>query len=105
MTTVSPAHVPDAALGRAIKRATDWLIEEQDPAGYWWGELESNASITAEYLLLTHHLGVADRQQWDGIARYIRAQQRPEGFWAQYLNGPGDVSTSVEAYFRAQTRR
>ena len=99
MTTVRPQPVADSALSRSIKRATDWLIEQQDPAGFWWGELESNPSISSEYLLLTHHLGIGDRQQWDGIARYIRAQQRPEGFWAQYLNGPGDVSTSVESYF------
>ena len=99
MTTARPAPVTDNALSRTIARARDWLIEQQDPAGFWWGELESNASITSEYLLLTHHLGIGDRQQWDGIARYIRAQQRPEGFWAQYLDGPGDVSTSVEAYF------
>ncbi|MXY86373.1 MAG: squalene--hopene cyclase, partial [Chloroflexi bacterium] len=99
MTTAAGSPITDDALSRTIEGATNWLLEQQDPAGFWWGELESNPSITAEYLLLTHHLGIGDRQQWDGIARYIRAQQRPEGFWAQYLNGPGDVSTSVEAYF------
>ena len=99
MTTASPTPVADRALSRTVERAVDWLIDQQDPAGFWWGQLESNPSITSEYLLLTHHLGIADRQQWDGIARYIRAQQRPEGFWSQYLNGQGDVSTSVECYF------
>ena len=89
----------DQQLSRTIQRATGWLLEAQDPAGFWWGELESNPSITSEYLLLTHHLGIGDRQQWAGIARYLRAQQRPEGFWAQYLDGPGDISTSVECYF------
>ena len=94
-----PTPVADTTLARALQRATNWLVEQQDEAGFWWGELESNPSITAEYLLLTHHLGVGDRSEWDGIGRYLRAQQRPEGFWAQYLDGPGDVSTSVEAYF------
>ena len=91
--------ISDDRLGAAIGRARDWLLERQDPAGFWWGELESNASITSEYLLLTHHLGIGDRELWDGIAKYLRAQQRPEGFWPQYRDGPGDVSTSVEAYF------
>lgn len=95
-STAAPA---DDELRRAIERAQTWLIGEQDGAGFWWGELESNASITAEYLLLTHHLGIGDREQWAGIARYLRAQQREDGFWAQYLDGSGDVSTSVEAYF------
>ena len=97
---MAAAQTPaDADLRRSIQRAQQWLLNEQDPAGFWWGELESNASITAEYLLLTHHLGIGDRELWDGIARYLRAQQREEGFWAQYLDGPGDISTSVEAYF------
>ncbi len=99
MTTAAQNSVTDSALARTIERATNWLIDQQDPSGYWWGELEANPSITAEYLLLTHHLGIGDREQWDGIARYLRAQQRPQGFWAQYLDGPGDISTSVEAYF------
>ena len=97
---MSTAQAPtDADLRRTIERAQNWLLSEQDAAGFWWGELESNASITAEYLLLTHHLGIGDRELWDGIARYLRAQQRDEGFWSQYLDGPGDISTSVEAYF------
>ena len=98
-----PASAPRAASETELRRAIDggqqWLIDQQDPSGFWWGELESNPSITSEYLLLTHHLGIGDRAQWDGIARYLRVQQRPQGFWAQYLDGPGDVSTSVEAYF------
>ena len=89
----------DQELTRTIQRATNWLLEAQDSAGFWWGELESNPSITSEYLLLTHHLGIGDRQQWAGIVRYLRAQQRPQGFWAQYLDGPGDISTSIECYF------
>ena len=89
----------DRRLADSIERAQAWLLERQDAAGFWWGELESNASITSEYLLLTHHLGIGDRAQWEGIARYLRAQQREEGFWSQYHDGPGDVSTSVEAYF------
>ena len=97
---MTAAEAPaDADLRRSIERAQEWLLAEQDAAGFWWGELESNASITAEYLLLTHHLGIGDRELWSGIARYLRAQQRGEGYWAQYLDGPGDISTSVEAYF------
>ena len=100
MTTATRTRaVTDTDLRRTIERAQQWLLDEQDPTGFWWGELESSASITAEYLLLTHHLGIGDREQWAGIARYLRAQQRDEGFWAQYLDGPGDISTSVEAYF------
>ena len=91
--------INDAHLTRAVDRATQWLLDRQDPAGWWWGELESNAAITSEYLLLTHHLGVSDPEQWRKIAAYLRRQQQPEGYWPQYYSGPGELSTSVEAYF------
>ena len=97
---VSPSPLTnDDQLTRAVDQATQWLLDRQDQAGWWWGELESNAAITSEYLLLTHHLGVSDPEQWRKIAEYLRRQQQPEGYWAQYYDGPGELSTSVEAYF------
>ncbi len=85
-------------LDTALSRAVDWLLERQYPEGYWWGELESNVTITAEHLMLTHILGVGDRELWQAIARYILGQQRPDGTWANWKGGPADLSTTVEAY-------
>jgi len=99
--TTEPAAPPvdDAQLLDAIDGATRWLLQAQDSDGYWWGELEANVSITAEYLLLTHHLGIADRAVWTKIARYLRHHQQPDGYWAQWYGGPGELSTTIEAYF------
>ncbi len=83
---------------RAIERAVDWLLCHQYPEGYWWGELESNVTITAEHLFFTHILGIGTRELWEKIARYILSEGRPEGFWANWHGGPGDLSTTVEAY-------
>ncbi len=83
---------------RAIGGAVDWLLRRQYPEGYWWGELESNVTITAEHLFLTHILGIGSQDLWEKIARYILSEQRPEGFWANWYGGPGDLSTTVEAY-------
>ena len=91
--------VDDARLQGSIEAAQGWLLNDQHREGYWWGELESNASITAEYLLLTHHLGIGDPDQWARIAEYLRRQQTDAGYWAQYLDGPGEISTSIEVYF------
>ncbi|MGC8962964.1 MAG: squalene--hopene cyclase [Candidatus Bipolaricaulaceae bacterium] len=87
-----------ADLDAAIERAVAWLLSRQSPEGWWWAELESNVTITAEHLFLTHILGVGSQELWEKIARYILSEQRPEGFWANWYGGPGDLSTTVEAY-------
>ncbi len=92
------ATVASADLDRAVERAADWLLRHQYPEGYWWGELESNVTITAEHLFFTHILGIGSQALWERIARYILSEQRPEGFWANWHGGPGDLSTTVEAY-------
>ena len=37
-------------------------------------------------------------------AKWIRGRQRPDGSWATYYGGPGDLSTSVEAYVALRHR-
>jgi len=47
--TYSPLSSPGKPLGleSAIDHAISYLAEIQDEHGYWWGELESNVTITA----------------------------------------------------------
>ena len=99
MTITGAPPVDPVRLSDSVTRARDWLLADQAEEGYWVGELEANASITAEYLLLTHHLGIGDAEQWAKIARYLRHHQQPEGYWTQWWSGPGELSTSIEAYF------
>ncbi len=86
-------------LADAIRRCQEYLLNHQHQDGYWWGELESNVTITAEYLLLTHFLGVAQPARWQKIAAYLRSQQREDGSWAVWHGGPPDLNCAVEAYF------
>jgi len=88
-----------SALGETIRRSQDYFLRTQHPDGYWSGELETNVCMAAEYLLLTHFLGVRDDVRWRKIARYLRRQQRPDGTWAIYYGGPPDLNATVEAYF------
>ena len=82
-----------------ISRGQEYLRSTQYPEGYWWGELESNPTMEAEYLLLTHFLGVADESRWRKLSNYMLSRQREDGSWGQYFEAPGDVNTSVECYF------
>ena len=54
--------------------------------------------MDAEDLLLREFLGVADDTVIAAAARWIRSQQRDDGTWANFYGGPGDLSTTVEAY-------
>ena len=100
MTTPRAVSTPDEErLHRSVEAAQRWLLEDQHPEGFWWGELESNTSITSEYLLLTHHLGIGDPERWAEIAAYLRGKQSAEGYWSQYYDGPGEISTTIETYF------
>src|SRR5438132_1865892 len=91
--------VAHAALDLVIDRSQAWFAREQYADGYWWAELESNATMDAEYLLLTHFLGARDEEKWRGVAQDIRNYQRDDGSWAMYHGAPGDLSTTIECYF------
>ena len=94
----STATDPDS-LSRTIRRCQDYLFDRQYDDGYWSGELEANATITSEYLLLTHFLDVADRDRWDQIVQYLKRTQWADGTWPTYFGGPGDLNATIEAYF------
>jgi squalene-hopene/tetraprenyl-beta-curcumene cyclase len=82
----------------ALRSAVDWLLDHQDAAGWWSGELETNVTMTAEHVLLLRFLGVSHDDIRDGAIRHILGAQRNDGSWALYHDGPGDLSTTIEAY-------
>ena len=83
----------------ALERGAGALRALQSPSGYWWGELESNAAITAEHVFLTSILGTATRRELDGLAAELLATQRGDGTWTIWFGGPPDLSVTVEAYY------
>lgn len=83
---------------QAVRRASQAMLAQQKPEGYWWAELESNVTITAEYLMLLYLLGVAEPNKKARLADYILGQQLDNGGWSIYYGDGGDLSTTVEAY-------
>src|SRR5262249_54974954 len=51
---------PNAELERSIELASKALLDCQQPDGHWVFELEVDATIPAEYILLKHYLGERD---------------------------------------------
>jgi squalene-hopene/tetraprenyl-beta-curcumene cyclase len=83
----------------AIGKVHSYYLTQQHEDGYWWYELESNVTMTSEYLMLLHFLGLNDEERDRKIAHHILKHQRADGTWSLYGGGKGDLSTSIEAYF------
>ncbi|HEY3278010.1 MAG TPA: squalene--hopene cyclase [Syntrophorhabdaceae bacterium] len=83
----------------AIRASHNFFVHNQHPDGFWCFQLESNVTITAEYLMLLAFAGVEVDEKQAKMARHILKHQRSDGTWAIYTGGKGDLSTTVEAYF------
>ncbi len=86
-------------LDTSIQHATAALQSRQAPDGHWVFELEADATIPAEYVLLEHYLDRIDPALQAKIGVYLRAIQGEHGGWALFHDGALDLSTSVKAYF------
>ncbi|WP_193505245.1 squalene--hopene cyclase [Streptomyces coeruleorubidus] len=83
---------------RAKTRAVQHLLARQDARGWWKGAFECNVTGDAEDLLLRQFLGIEDEKSTRAAGLYIRGEQREDGTWSTFYAGPGDLSTSIEAY-------
>jgi squalene-hopene/tetraprenyl-beta-curcumene cyclase len=87
-------------LDRCIEAGTHALMDLQRPDGHWVFELEADATIPAEYVLLRHYLGEpVDAPLEAKIAAYLRRIQGEHGGWPLFRDGGFDMSASVKAYF------
>jgi squalene-hopene/tetraprenyl-beta-curcumene cyclase len=84
----------------AIRAATDAILAQQRPDGHWVYELEADATIPAEYVLLVHYLAEPpDLELERKIGVYLRRIQGAHGGWPLYHEGAFDISATVKAYF------
>jgi squalene-hopene/tetraprenyl-beta-curcumene cyclase len=87
-------------LDRGIDAATRALLDLQRPDGHWVFELEADATIPAEYVLLRHYLAEpVDAALEAKIAVYLRRIQADHGGWPLFRDGAFDMSATVKAYF------
>jgi len=85
-------------IAEAIAASQNYLLSMQNPTGYWWAELESNVTITAEVVLLHKIWGTDRTRPLAKVETYLRSQQRQHGGWEIFYGDGGDLSTTVEAY-------
>src|SRR6516164_1849134 len=88
----------------AIAEAIEWLLQRQDPEGFWVGMLESNSCMEAQWILAMHFLGIRDEKKLAGMVASILNEQRADGSWEVYHSAPaGDINTTVECYAALRT--
>jgi squalene-hopene/tetraprenyl-beta-curcumene cyclase len=98
-----PTAMPSISLPmleERIRLGTQALLDRQQPDGHWVFELEADATIPAEYVLLRHYLGEpVDAELERKIAVYLRRIQGVHDGWPLFHEGAFDMSASVKAYF------
>ncbi len=98
LPAIDPALLPETR--SALRRAIGQLIQMQDTAGFWCGELEGDSILQSEYILLKFIIEQEHDPRLPKIANYLRRQQRPsDGAWIQYPGGKPDLSATVKGYF------
>jgi squalene-hopene/tetraprenyl-beta-curcumene cyclase len=102
LANVEEAHISSKWI-RHVTEATDrsrrFFLTTQAPEGFWVGELQSNVTIVAEYIMFQNFLGQPSPRRLRKAVRHILRTQLPDGGWSIYYGGPSELSATVEAYF------
>jgi squalene-hopene/tetraprenyl-beta-curcumene cyclase len=87
-----------AKVKRALQGGTDYLFAEQNEDYHWCAELESNSTITSEYVFLAQILGLDLADRREKMVAYLLHHQKKDGSWGIAAHFDGDVSSTAETY-------
>ena len=98
--------VASRAVG-AVRKASDFMLRRQNPAGFWWEDLTADTTLESDYILFQLWLHRVEKGTWnpptrktiDRAVESILARQLPEGGFNIYPQGPVEISACVKAYF------
>jgi squalene-hopene/tetraprenyl-beta-curcumene cyclase len=98
-TAITRSPSLQTSLDEAIALASSKLLALQNSQGYWVFELEADCTISAEYILMMHFMDEINPALQAKIAVYLRSQQSPDGSYALYTGGDGDLSCTIKCYY------
>src|SRR5260221_11129223 len=96
---VKPANLADSKVDACIERATVALLAAQRRDGHWVFELEADATIPAEYVLLKHYLGEPVAILEKNIANYLRSIQLWHGGCPLCHAGPFNIKVELSGEY------
>jgi squalene-hopene/tetraprenyl-beta-curcumene cyclase len=102
--SAEPASFAPRPLDKVIERSLNWLLREQTPEGYWWGELEADTTLESDgivyfFILASRAPAHAEPEKIRKLANFIRSNQLPDGGWNIYAGGPAEINATVKAFF------
>lgn len=98
LETPAPQAKAGPPMDAAIERAKDYLLSLQYPDGYWVAELESNATMIAEYVFFMHFMAIWNPKRAEKCKNTLLKTQQSDGGWPLYYGETSDISTTVECY-------
>jgi squalene-hopene/tetraprenyl-beta-curcumene cyclase len=99
MLTETAPTVSSEALDDAVRGAEGALLARQSGDGHWVFELEADATIPSEYIMLQHFLDEIDDELNVKICAYLRRIQNPDGGWPLLHRGDSDLSATIKSYY------
>jgi squalene-hopene/tetraprenyl-beta-curcumene cyclase len=104
-TRVQPAPATDGGqleffrdLEFAITRSQDYLLNVQNPEGFWVGELMVDSTLVSDTVAYHHWDGKIDAAWQRKAVNHIFSKQLPDGGWNIYHGGPSEVNATIKAY-------
>ena len=85
-------------LDHAVDAGAARLLELQKPGGWWVDELESNVTMTAQWMFVLEFLRLRDEDTTRRLANELLARRRDDGLWSIYWEGEPDRDATMEAY-------
>ena len=83
----------------AIAATRQFFFNHQHPEGYWVAELEGDALLQSETIMLLAFLGEEETDLAKECAQHLLDTQLEDGGWGMYTGGKSDVHNTVKAYF------
>ena len=97
---LKPVAMPSAVeLHEAIRRCQDFFFSHQNEDGHWRAELEGDALLEGEAVILLTFLGQEDSPLAKKLANHLLLTQSETGGWPMFTGGEDSITNTVKAYF------
>ncbi|RAL12395.1 terpene cyclase/mutase family protein [Aspergillus homomorphus CBS 101889] len=83
---------------RSLELSLQHARDLMQPDGHWCGEVRTNATTTAEHILLCQALGVNLEADREAYISWLFSTQGSDGGWSLVPDHGGNISATVEAY-------